>query len=295
MAHYTSASNAIRIIDSKCLTLRNAMLMNDFSEIRHGESCLSASWASEHGKGTSTQPGRLLRIFNKISPTIIPAVEQRYDNHLSQRKTDTFIISLAEHNEQTEGQLGRLSMWRAYGGQTNVALIFNPPNTESEASTGLFSAPVVYKHRDDFVADVFSETVSSIESNIEELLDIDRDELVDYLSWTLNVMALSAKHPGFMEEKEWRVIYAPWLYFDASIKDRIVDIQGVPQKTFQVDLSEQSGKAGVPAFGDLLNKVIIGPTEHPWVLYETFVMKLEKAGLPDAATKVVVSDIPIRR
>ena len=37
--HYTSASNALRILRNREITLRRSSLMNDFSEIDHGEKC----------------------------------------------------------------------------------------------------------------------------------------------------------------------------------------------------------------------------------------------------------------
>ena len=114
LVHYTSASNALRILRTKRVTLRNALLMNDFSEIEHGEKCLLKAWHSSHGRGdTPPYRGRLFDLLSRISPTVFPAIEQSYDRHVSSRKTDTFILSLAEHNDLLEGSVGKLSMWRA--------------------------------------------------------------------------------------------------------------------------------------------------------------------------------------
>lgn len=47
--HYTSATNAINIIRNKQVWLRNALLMNDKSEIAHGHNCLISALKSISG------------------------------------------------------------------------------------------------------------------------------------------------------------------------------------------------------------------------------------------------------
>lgn len=297
LVHYTSASNALRILGNQEVTLRNATLMNDFSEIDHGEKCVLNGWQSKYGRGPNSIPtGKLFELLNELSPTIFPAVEQSYDRHLQQRKTNTFLLSLAEHNELVEGSFGKLSMWRAYGGRTNVALIVNAFVDVDDDETGLFTAPVTYSHQLDFGEEYFRPLVDTIEANMETLREMDRDHIVHYLSWTLNSLALSTKHPGFSEEREWRIIYAPWLQPDSKLKEKVLDIQGVPQKCFLIDISsEANARTPHRSISQILKKIIIGPTEHPWVLYEAFVNRLSELGISDAQNRVVVSDIPIRR
>ena len=41
--HYTSAFAATEIIKNEELWLRNSLVMNDFSEVQHGETCLAES------------------------------------------------------------------------------------------------------------------------------------------------------------------------------------------------------------------------------------------------------------
>ena len=49
LVHYTSAEAAYRIISNRQVWLRNAHLMNDYSEMRHGLACLQNAWASPSG------------------------------------------------------------------------------------------------------------------------------------------------------------------------------------------------------------------------------------------------------
>ncbi len=296
LAHYTSASNALRILRDQSVTLRNAVLMNDFLEIEHGENCLISAWKSMIGKGSHENTnGRLVKVLNTISPTIAPALEQLFDGRRSDRKTDTYLLSLAEHDDRTEGTIGRLSMWRAYGGRTNVALIVNPIEAIAGEASGLFSSPVHYCSNESFIAEQFEDLVSAFESNASELATIDRDRIVHHLNWVFNSLAVSVKHPGFEEEREWRIMYAPWLYHDESITRRVLDIQGIPQTVAQFTLDKSPSATGPRATHRILKKIIVGPTENPWVLYDAFCRELEALGFQDASERVVVSNIPIRR
>ena len=163
--HYTSASNALRILRNREITLRRSSLMNDFSEIDHGEKCLVSAWNSNLGKGVSPdQPGRLAQILNCISPTLLPAVEQAFDGSRRERNADTYLLSLAEHDEAKEDRLGKLSMWRAYGGQTNVALVIDrSPLLRPAPGHAAFTSPVLYSYVQDF-RDHFSQLVDSLGS-----------------------------------------------------------------------------------------------------------------------------------
>lgn len=295
LAHYTSASNAMRILRNARVTLRNARLMNDFSEIDHGESCLLRAWhGRDGGKFGQGEPGRLASLLSKISPTIVPGIEHAFDGVGAKRKTETFLLSLSELDESEEGLIGKLSMWRAYGGSTNVALVVDPDVLFSEsAHPNLFSAPVVYRNVIDYPDLEFVHFVNNIEKNFEKLAEIDRDTLVAYFVGFFNVVATTTKHPGFKEENEWRILYAPWMQVGPLLESDIVEISGLPQRVFYVGFGGDS--AVNFNINDLFKKIIIGPTENPWVLYEAFVCELEQIGVDDAASKVLVSDIPIRR
>ncbi|MEY1555202.1 DUF2971 domain-containing protein [Yoonia sp. R2331] len=297
LVHYTSASNALRILNDQRVSLRNASLMNDFSEIDHGEKCIVEAWKSVHGRGNGQIPnGELFNLLHDISPVIFPAVEQTFDKVLHQRRIDSFLLSLAEHDEKSEGTLGRLSMWRAYGGRTNVALVLNNFSETPDEASGAFTVPVTYSNFEQFSTDHFPKLVAALRDNIETLKCMSPDQIARAVSWTLHTLSISIKHPGFSEEREWRILYAPWLISDDEIESRVVDIGGIPQKVFDLDLSpNRNTDRPWRQIPNLLKKVIIGPTEHPWVLYEAFVIELENLGISDAGSKVIVSEIPIRR
>jgi hypothetical protein len=72
-------------------------------------------------------------------------------------------------------------------------------------------------------------------------------------------------------------------------------VNGIPQIVYKIPLENNSG-AGIVGLSltELLDRVIIGPTQFPWVTYEAFVAALDAAGVKDAGSRVFVSSIPIR-
>ncbi len=104
------------------------------------------------------------------------------------------------------------------------------------------------------------------------------------------------KHPGFMEEREWRVIYSPAIRKSAVIVEDIETIGGVPQKVCKLPLKDQL-ELGLEGFdlSKLIDRVIVGPCQNPFEIYEALVELMSSAGVADANSKVFVSDIPLRQ
>ena len=67
----------------------------------------------------------------------------------------------------------------------------------------------------------------------------------------------------------------------------------MPQRVYRlpVDASASTALADLD-LARIFDRVIIGPSPYPWVMYEAFVDALTKAGLADPS--VQVSGIPIR-
>jgi hypothetical protein len=111
----------------------------------------------------------------------------------------------------------------------------------------------------------------------------------------LRFLALSTKHPGFAEEREWRILYAPRLEESPYITREIIALNGIPQPIYKLPL-ENIEKVGLrAAIPDLLDRIIIGPTEWPVALGTAFEELLKDAGVVDAEHKISLSQIPLRR
>jgi hypothetical protein len=103
------------------------------------------------------------------------------------------------------------------------------------------------------------------------------------------------KHEGFHEEREWRIIYNPRRSPSPLIESAMEIVSGIPQRVYKIPL-ENNSSAGISgiALADLFDRIIIGPTQFAWPLYEAFVTALDEAGIKDAAKRVLVSQIPVR-
>lgn len=297
--HYTSADAALKIITGKHVWLRNATMMNDFSEVQYGLSCLQRCWNDQELKT------RLISILSKWGDGLDVEIEQNFNLGLFQRQNETYMISISEHGDPEflrdgsgvdEDRVGRLSMWRAYGGNTNVAFVFhNSPFLTSSDALKAYTSPVLYADPDGYRRE-FEKVLNEIEGNLEFLETLSRDQIRDLVINAFHFATLSTKHPGFKEEREWRIIYSPKLYFSDKILPEMVSLGGVPQRIYKLPLESFPAEGYVGGtIPEVLERLIIGPTQFPWPIYDAFVEELGKQRVLDAGKKVFVSDIPLRR
>ena len=283
-AYYTSADIAKKIILNKEVWLRNATVMNDFSEISYGLSLVKKTLSGRYGK-----------FFSYVANTVFPDVMDKISPKLNELEwhwqAETYISCLSLH-KPSEDRNGRLSMWRAYG---DVALIINnTPLTAVSDRLGVFSTPVHYL--DQARADTRLRTVAqAILDNVDFIRDLGEDAFIDRVIDMVFLAAIGTKHQGFSEEKEWRIYFRPTEYPDSILKSKVVVIDNVPQEIWtlplQHDPSNDLHHADIPS---LLDRIIVGPTPYPYVSSRAFMKLLEDAGVDNASCKVVVSDIPLR-
>lgn len=208
--HYTSAEGAIAILRSGRMLLRNATLMNDFSEVQHGLACLTEAYNSEAGE-------KLKTFLKSLQPDLVKILEATFNDTTLDLRGETYLISISEHGDGDDGDafedaLGRLSMWRAYAPKNGVALVFNntPFMTDSNALNA-YSCPVTYATVKEY-SQLFAGLVDGIIREAEFLRNVVGPQAVlDNLLNTFRFATVSTKHPSFREEREWRVIYSPTL------------------------------------------------------------------------------------
>lgn len=286
--HYCSAEAAFHIIKSKRMRLRNAVVMNDFMEIEHGSACLAHAWHSETGK-------RLIGLIDGLFPDVSKEIAKLIDGWVPSFRSDTFITCLSEHDDD-EDELGRLSMWRAYGGTSGVAVVLNPGVflAQSDALPA-FTAAGAYLSKADFERGL-GRVTDNVAANLEFLKEEGRQELVDSLFHAFRLAMLCTKHPSFREEREWRIVYAPHINRSERIKESVELIRGVPQIVHSIPFQDYPEEGFVGAeLPNLVNRVIIGPTDFPAELRKATIALLTEAGVPDAGSKVVCSTIPLRQ
>lgn len=286
--YYTTADTASNILKNKQIWLRNTSAMTDYREVEHGFDCLNAAYKEEPGKVFNAS-------LDACFPGLAEEVKTLFNGWLPNIRRDTYIVCFSEHLEE-EDQHGRLSMWRAYGGSTGIALVLNNTVMLSKSNAlNIFSSPVSYWDSTRFAAE-FMKIAQNMYQETEFIKSLGRETV---LSLTFNMFLFAAvctKHPGFHEEQEWRAIASPTLYPPNHVTSSIEVVRGIPQTVLKLDLFNEPEKDLVGlAIPDLINSVIIGPCEFPGITYDAFVRLLKEANVPEPEKKIIISDIPLRQ
>jgi hypothetical protein len=192
--------------------------------------------------------------------------------------------------------VGRLSMWRAFGNSTARVAIVVKLDLEigKNLSLGAELSPVAY-FNDQEVADELNAVVARIRDNQEFLRSVDRPSLLATVHAMLTSAMVCLKHEGFHEEREWRIIHSPARHSQEHIRSSIEVVAGVPQRIYKIPLRSDplAGLTGLNP-NELIDRIIIGPTQYPFAMFDAFVSALTDVGVADAAKRIFNSKIPVR-
>lgn len=285
LVHYTSAATALSILKNKEIWMRNTRCMNDFSEVRYGIELFTRFCQKPEKYDLLKKAwGKKAGVFEESFFSAVEAFDEWSNS--------TYICCFSEQKAE-EDQLGRLSMWRGYGTDCGVAMVlrlnsFLPQNNDFQ----IYTTPVEYlteKGFDDYLIE-FGQRIEAEKSFIEALTDRVIEE------WTANMIkaaVVSIKHPGFKEEREWRVIAD--LNSCQGLKLDTIAVNGIPQLVMKLPLTAEmeNNRKGfsIPAN---LDHLIIGPTSHPAIIAKALAEELAKCGVTDLSKKITVSGIPYR-
>jgi hypothetical protein len=211
-------------------------------------------------------------------------------------RLNSYITSISLHAAH-EDRHGRLSMWRAFGGQNTprVAFVFSIPKfTGAAVALNLLFSPVAYLTEDQ-VHGVIEEIVNNVGANCAFLQSVDRSAVLGMAFSMFLAGVTCLKHEGFHEEREWRAIYSPKRAPSPLMESSIEVVGGLPQPVYKIPLDVTASSAlATLDFATVFDRLIIGPSPYPWAMFEAFVAALLKNGVSDAAARVFVSEIPIR-
>jgi len=278
-AKYTDFQTALKIISSRTIWMRNALLMNDFSEIEHGKKCIEFALSSDAGKN-------LRETLDKISFGMLDRSIDRYKKIIGLLDKRTYISSFSLHAVEKEGEMGRLSMWRGYGGNNGIAFIFKLQNMlpkMEDSNHSVYMSPVFYYH-----PDKYREKIQGISHKIRKNYKFYKNYFPSDIE-TLFVQkflfeSVTLKHPGFEEEDEWRTSY--WEDFPGSYPpERVsIDLGGRKEIVCKIKMDD---------FHEL-ERIIIGPSSNPFEIRKTIISSLQDAGFSNAQDIVYISQIPFR-
>ena len=285
--YYTTAETAMRIVRNGEIWMRKSHQMNDFREIEHGFDCLNSAYKN------SSQ--RMLSVFDSIFPGFCGRLESIFNSWLPHFRTDSYITCVSEHCS-SEDRYGRLSMWRAYGGGAGVALVVNGgPLLRPSNALSAYTSPVAYFHQAQ-VKEAFDRLLAGVETNMEFVRSLGEDQVRGHMFAAFRYAILCTKHPGFHEEREWRVIYSPRFQSSDRIISSVECINGIPQSICKIPLRDvpDEGLYGL-APAEFIERVIIGPCRFPAGIMDAFLALLIEIGVSNPAEKIVVSDVPLRQ
>ncbi len=293
LAHYTSLEVFEKIIVNNEIWFSNPLFMNDHQELRYGISegvrlisLLQQNAAAIAQAGGADNLGKIITAFHN-------ALAAFDINH----SFDVYIFCLSEYNyEQPDGSL---SMWRGYGANgQGAALVFNTSFITVVPGSPLFIGKVTYLSgaaRSDWLSGMFQKCLSFL----AKLPDTDEiRNTVGAQMFRLCLMhALTAKHPGFTEEKEWRIIYFPDFDVHGLMKERFGYLRRgnsiEPKLKFPIEPLRLEPRQ-TWTFDSILDRIVLGPTHASSLAFNSARRMLQNLGKPDFANKIWVSEIPYR-
>lgn len=291
VAYYTTADTALAILRGRSMWLRNAAVMNDYMEFNYGRQVVERALKSHIGVA-------FLESLARLNHQAAESVKARFGGLARARAEDFYILSLCEHDK--EDRQGRLSMWRAYGGPTAGACLVLDRRFIDNSSAGsqLFPYPVLYGTEDDF-QNILAEITQGLNGETFVGLDHISNEhsLAEIAGGFLDYSAMSIKHPGFAEEREWRVFHIPaWSPEKPRLETELVSVRGTPQKVYKHPMTFPLRQGWTDrGLQDVVSEVIIGPSLYPETMRRAFVEALKQNGYESPEESVRVSGVPLRQ
>jgi hypothetical protein len=134
-------------------------------------------------------------------------------------------------------------------------------------------------------------------AHLDTLRTLPRDRLGEVALRVLLYLVVYSKHAGFHEEREWRAVHFPMIWPSAA--DRLpldqVALNGVPQPIFKLQFVDYPDDGLVGAtLPELLNRVIIGPSQFHPAIRMALAQVATAAGVPNALEKICCSDVTLR-
>ena len=290
LAHYTSFESLEKILKSEEIWLSNPLFMNDAEEVVFG----------------FTNAIKILRDSQIIRDALV--TQQRFDifrhsyeyyvnQYEDKELLDTYVFCFSEHS--LNDAEGLLSIWRGYGADgRGAAIVFDTSKVAPQEGTTLTLAKVYYlssEERRNWIsqkADEFATIIDSL-SLPDDKIYLASHALFD----RIKMFSLFTKHPGFSEEKEWRIVYLSGRGSDDGMpieKHYITTAKGVEPK-LRLKIRPADGfENNSLDFKELVHSILIGPSAQPTLAEPAFRRMLELIDKPELVSCVRLSTIPYR-
>ncbi|WP_106795432.1 DUF2971 domain-containing protein [Rhizobium sp. H4] len=291
LIHYCSADTALKIIKNREIWLRNVRVMNDYMEVNHGFNLIGKSLQPPVDTAIETGMNEVKKALNAIHPGLADEAFSRFQHWSPLIQHETYVTCLSEHLLD-ENEDGRLSMWRNYSsGQAGVGIVINTSIfARTDDELGVYSSPVTYLS-DQGLENSLMQLAQGIRAQAVFLSTVPREALIGHYFLLLRTIAHCSKHPGFKEEREWRIFHTLGLDELKILKMTSESLGGIPQRILKLPLD---GSVEGLSVADLVEKVLIGPSQYQNVIGMALADELDRAGKKDAYQSIRYSPIPLR-
>lgn len=284
LVHYTTTKAAISILDNKELLLTSARRTNDKKEILYGAERFSTAVTSGWAQQFTSEAAEIIGT-DKVNSIMEQKISVDY------LRGETYLSCLSEHRKMEEDR-GRLSMWRAYG---DTAIVLKAEKMVSLLNMNqVLMIPVQYDTSDENMKNRFALTKEMFQDKKDHLRELAVVQVESILQAMKVLFTVSVKHPGFDEENEIRLVGMMLPTTIERKRQGIKALKGVPQRVWRFALTHYSTeKKECSTMDDVLDKILIGPSNDKEAKRETFVEKLKELKVNNPKRKVLVSDIPL--
>lgn len=284
LAHYTKAYIALDILTKKEMWLNNVSYMNDYLEMKNGMGLV--------GQVVNSHPWHqgFRDALNSIHPHLFEDARTTL-NTVQNRYFHTYGLCMCEFDKHDLS--GNEYMWRNYARENGVAIIFNNQILDDKIKEKDDNLPVeilpMYYYGTQDVAKEVEDVTDFINKNIGRIRQLDyeivKKEILDkftYAVWSL-------KHPGYSEEKEWRIMTNDKLMRiplekTACVHRDLEIIGNEPRYVYKFNYE----RAGF-RLNNILAKVIIGTCKNPEKVRELFINELASS-VDDIESKVIIAE-----
>jgi hypothetical protein len=293
LAHYTTLGVLEKIIKTEEVWLSNPLFMNDLQEMRFGMgegarifNQLCAGSAFEEACGSKERVAAMQSAFNYYF--------HKFD---VEHALDVNVFCLSEHDPQHPD--GRLSMWRAYGGNGDgVALVFNTDFITFNKDSPLLIAKVIYASEEDRIQWLRRIFAAALDILKQHQIPDDKLHIAAHQIFTVMlIFSLISKHHGFSEENEYRIIYLPEGDVHKILAGGfhyVIGSQGVEPKLRLPIKPLGITPVETWTFDSILDRIILGPGVSSSLSVSAIARMLDMNGKPGFKQKLWTSGIPLR-